>query len=606
MKSKLTVLFLILFSIVVSFVSCSDDSGTQPPPNNNSKTMTIVGVVLNESNQPVSGATVSMAGVADKITDATGSFQFIKVPVGSDRYVVNISKTGFFDGSVSDAAVDNDTVDVRAFLVTAGVTQTLDATNGGDAVLSNGTKVKLTGGTIATANGSDYTGNVNVSVAYLDPTSENFSNLIPGGDMQATTANNTSATLYSYGIIKVEMKSDAGADLQIKSGMQSEITVDIPPSMEGSAPATIPLWHYDKTTGLWKEEGTATKQGDKYVGMVGHFSDWNCDVPEGTATVRGLVLDCNNRPVPGIRVKIGQASATTGGDGTFERRVPANTAFDVQVLPGNNFGLSSNPVAVPPLAEGTTHDVGTLTVPCPTYVFGMIACAGTPLFGQVVLSWDNGYNSQFTEFDGRFRLAAAPGKSAVLSVYTFDGRYTTVNVNTPAASGDSADLGTIQVCDTVQVGDNEFTVNGGGLNNRTFVFAADTFQVYGYHLPSENLTYIWMVNIFGTDTIAFWTTFTGTGTGTPTDIIMYLQHNSNYYIAGSSFPGSSVNLNVTTYSGVGGLIEGTFSGTLVNLLNQQTISIIGGKFSVIRIVGQKSNDKKLIQKLPAEIRNKLK
>ncbi|QQS37775.1 MAG: carboxypeptidase regulatory-like domain-containing protein [Ignavibacteriales bacterium] len=607
MRNKLYLfLSLFLFCVALSFVSCSDDGGTEPPPGGTSKSTTIAGVVLNETNQPVAGAVVSMPGQTDKTTDASGAFLFANITTTLDRFVVNVSKDGFFDGSVADAVKENGRSDVRVYLVTAGVTQTVDATSGGDAMLSNGSGVKLTGGTIANANGSDYTGNVNVSVAYLDPTSESFSNLIPGGDMQATTANNQSATLYSYGIIKVEMKSDAGADLQIKSGMQSEITVDIPPSMEGTAPATIPLWHYDKSTGLWKEEGTATKQGDKYVGMVGHFSDWNCDVPEGTATVRGLVLDCNNRPVPGIRVKIGQASATTGADGVFERRVPANTAFDVQVLPGNNFGLSSNPVAVPPLAEGTTHNVGTLTVPCPTYVFGMIACAGTPLFGQVVLSWDNGYNSQFTDANGKFRLATAPGKSGVLSVYTFDGRYTTVNVNTPAASGDSSDLGTIQVCDTVQVGDNEFTVNGGGLNNRTFVFAADTFQVYGYHLPSENLTYIWMVNVFGTDTVAFWATFTGTGTGTPTDIIMYFQHNSNYYIAGSSFPGTSVNLNITTYSGVGGLIEGTFGGTLLNFQNQQTVTISNGKFSVIRIVGQKNIDKKLIKRFPSEIRNNLK
>lgn len=607
MKSKFAVLFLILFGIVVSFMSCSKDSPSDPGGGGTSKTTTISGVVLNENNQPIAGATVSMPGQVDKITDATGAFLYANITTTLDRFVINVAKDGFFDGSVADVVKSGDRSDVRVYLVTAGVTQTLDAANGGDAELSNGTKVKLTGGTIATANGSDYTGNVNVSVAYLDPTSENFSNLIPGGDMQATTANNTSATLYSYGIIKVEMKSDAGADLQIKQGMQSEITVDIPPSMEGSAPATIPLWHYDKTTGLWKEEGTAQKVGDKYVGMVGHFSDWNCDVPEGTATVRGLVIDCNGNPVGGIRVKIGQASATTGANGVFERRVPANTSFDVQVLPGNNFGLSSTPVSVPALAEGTTRDVGTLTIPCPTYVYGLITtCAGAPAFGQVVLSWDNGFNSQFTDGNGRFRLAAAPGKNAQLSVYTFDNKYTTRPVNTPAATGDSSDLGTIPICDSIQVGDNEFTVNGGGFSNKTFTFAADTFQVFGYYTAEQNLSFVWMVNTFSTDTIIFYMQFEGTAVGPATNLFMYFYHNSNIYYGGSQFPGTTSNMNITTYSGIGGLIEGTFSGTLINFINQQTISISNGKFSVIRIVGQRSNDKKIIQKLPAEIRNKLK
>lgn len=488
----------------------------------------------------------------------------------------------------------------------AGVTQTVDATSGGEAILQNGSKVKLDANSVANSDGSNYTGNVNLSVGYLDPTSENFSNLIPGGDMQAQRSDNSQATLYSYGILKVEMKNDAGADLEIKSGNTSEITVDIPPSMEASAPSTIPLWYYDDATGLWKEEGVATKQGDKYVGMVGHFSDWNCDTPEGTATIRGLVVDCNSLPVPGINVTIGQASAITGSDGKFERRVPANTAFEVQVLGGRNFGLTSTPVSVPALSEGTVHDVGTLTVQCPVYVKGIIKCGTDIKFGQVVISWDGGYNSQFTDTEGKFNLATDVGKDAEISIYTLDNRYKNMNITTPTVRGEILDLGIIEVCDQVVTGDNKFTLDGSGFSNRTFTFSSDTMQVFGYYDPTDSMSFVWMQQVFAPDTIIFWLSFKGTGLGTQSDVTMWLIHNSKYYIGSSQLPPSVTSVNVTKYSGIGGLIEGTFSGTLVDPFGTgASVTLSNGQFSVIRIITGAQIEKLQRNKIPLEIRKKL-
>ena len=599
-------LFFLLFVIssLIIYSSCSD-SVTEPEPEPQSVTTTISGTVFDESNAPIVGAEIKSANQT-AITNSSGGFTFSNIRVPKSRFVVNATKSGYFDGSYADVPKANGTSNIKIYLMSAGIVQTVDAGTGGEATLQNGSKVKLDANSVVNSDGSNYTGNVNLSVGYLDPTSENFSSLIPGGDMQAQTTNNTQTTLYSYGIIRVDMKNDAGGDLEIKSGNQSEITVDIPPSMEGSAPATIPLWYYDDATGLWKEEGIATKQGDKYVGTVAHFSDWNCDTPEGTATVRGLVVDCNSLPVPGINVQIGQASAITGSDGKFERRVPANTAFEVQVLGARNFGLTSTPVSVPALAEGTTHDVGTLNVDCPAYVTGIIKCGTDIKFGQVVVSWDGGYNAQFTDAEGKFNLATDVGKDAQVSIYTLDGKYKTLNITTPTVRGEILDLGIIEVCDQVQTGDNKFTLNGSGFSNRTFTFTSDTTQVFGYFDSTDSLTAIWMYQVFTSDTIWFWFTFKGTGLGNPSDITMYFYHNSQNYIAFEGYPGTVTAVNVTTYSGIGGLIEGTFSGTLVNLMGGASVTISNGEFSVVRLIvpGAQIN-KSLRKKIPIEIRKKL-
>lgn len=596
MKKYYLVSFLFAVAVFLFIQSgCSDDS-TGPNPTDETKVKTTIsGTVLDENNIPISGVEVSCAG-QNSITNAQGGFSFSEISVPKSRFVVNTLKNGYFNGSFADAPVVNGVSNIKIFMISAGVTETVSSTNGGVVELSNGTSVELNSNSISKEDGSSYIGNVNVSVAYLDPTSENFSTLIPGGDLLAQRSNNTQSTLYSYGIIKVDMKSDAGENLEIKSGNTSQITVDIPSSMEGIAPATIPLWHYDETTGLWKEEGTATKQGDKYIGTVSHFSDWNCDVPEGTGTVKGLVVDCNNLPVSGIVVKIGQASDVTDSDGKFERRVPANTAFEVQVLGNRNFGLSSMPVSVSPLTEGATQDIGTLVVDCPAYVKGLIKCGNDIKYGQVIISWDGGYNSQYTETSGTFKLPTDIGKNATVSIYTFDGKYKSLNITTPSARGETLDLGTIEVCDQVVLGDNKFTVNGGGFNNKTFTFSGDTNFVYGYYDPQDTLTWIWMYQVFQTDTIQFWTTFKGTTVGAATEVYFYMYQNSKYYYAFPEMPNSSASLMITSYNGIGGLIEGSFGGVVTELLGSNSITISNGKFSVIRTVGQSQGDKKQVIK----------
>lgn len=589
---------LFIFFVLATFLllnRCSDSSTNPTPTDQTTVKTTISGTVLDENNSPIAGAEVSCAGQT-ATTNAQGGFSFSNISVPKSRFVVNSVMSGYFNGSFADAPKANGISNIKIFMMNSGVTETVNSANGGVVELSNGTAVELTSNSISKEDGSAYSGNVNVSVAYLDPTSENFSNLIPGGDLMAQGSNNTQSTLYSYGIIKVDMKGDSGEKLQIKSGNTSQITVDIPSSMEGDAPATIPLWHYDETTGLWKEEGTATKQGDKYIGTVSHFSDWNCDVPEGTGTVKGLVVDCNNLPVSGIVVKIGQASAVTDADGKFERRVPANTAFEVQVLGNRNFGLVSTPVPVSPLTEGTTYDVGTLHVDCPAYVKGLIKCGTDVKYGQVVISWDGGYNSQYTGTDGSFKLPTDIAKNATISIYTFDGKYKSFNITTPAIRGETLDLGTIEVCDQVVLGENKFTLNGDGFNNRTFTFSGDTNFVYGYFDPQDTLTWIWMYQVFQTDTIQFWTTFKGTTVGTATDVFFYLYHNSKYYYGFPGMPNTSASLSITAYNGIGGLIEGSFNGVVSELFGSSSITITNGKFSVVRTVAQTPGDKKQVIK----------
>jgi hypothetical protein len=76
------------------------------------------------------------------------------------------------------------------------------------------------------------------------------------------------------------LESAAGEKLQISTGNTAKLNFSIPSSLQAAAPNTIALWYVDEKTGLWKEEGMATKNGNAYEGDVKHFTYWNCDYPD--------------------------------------------------------------------------------------------------------------------------------------------------------------------------------------------------------------------------------------------------------------------------------------------------------------------------------------
>lgn len=273
------VLFLNLVLVILSVVGCSEDGSINPtnPNNNGSVTTTISGIVVNVNNEPIQGATVTAYGQV-KTSGANGEFMFTNISVPQDRFFVKAEKSGYFTATRGEQPKSGGTV-LKITMMPKSVTHTINSTSGGTADLGNGSKVEIQPGSVVNSSGSVYDGPVNMSVVYMDPTDVKFSETVAGGDMMARRSDSTDAVLYSYGIMKVEMESPSGEKLNVTGGKPSTITTTIPAELVAQAPATIPLWYFDENTGLWREEGVATKQGNKYVGTVNHFTDWNNDYP---------------------------------------------------------------------------------------------------------------------------------------------------------------------------------------------------------------------------------------------------------------------------------------------------------------------------------------
>src|ERR1700742_2255235 len=116
------------------------------------------------------------------------------------------------------------------------------------------------------------------------------------GDLRGIGSDGNETALQSFGMMDVEMVDDAGNKLQIASGQQASLTFSIPDTLLSLAPATIPLWYFNDSSGRWIQQGSAVKQGNTYVGQVGHFTYWNCDAPMGTVNFKVHVIDQFGNP----------------------------------------------------------------------------------------------------------------------------------------------------------------------------------------------------------------------------------------------------------------------------------------------------------------------
>src|SRR5690606_555839 len=108
----------------------------------------------------------------------------------------------------------------------------------------------------------------------------------------------------------------------------------------GSAPATIPLWYFDETKGMWIEEGSATLQGNTYTGTVTHFSFWNWDIPFSAIIMELTLVDQNNNPLQNYTIKLTNTansdwrSGTTNADGWVGGLTYSNATLTLEVYNG--------------------------------------------------------------------------------------------------------------------------------------------------------------------------------------------------------------------------------------------------------------------------------
>ena len=356
---------MVLSAVLVLVAGCGgggSDSGTPAPVA--VATGTVTGQVISLANDaPVSGAAVKTE-TGTTTTAADGKFA-VSAPVG-DRSVVRVEASGFAEAFSVARVTSGQTTSLGVKLVPIGVTETVSVTSGGTVSVPNSpARVTIPANGLVPVAGGAPAGSVNVSLTPINPAEE--PRVMPGGFNGIAAGGGSVQPLESGGAMQVDVRDSAGARYTLAPGTTATIRIPLR-TQSANPPATMPLWFFDETQGLWREDGTATLQGSGanryYEGPVTRVTYWNADLVLDSIVVNGCVKDANGRVVANTLVQTegldytGTAFDVTAADGTFSVAMRKSSRaklglfeFDAQTF---NLVPVSNTVNVGPSATDIT------------------------------------------------------------------------------------------------------------------------------------------------------------------------------------------------------------------------------------------------------------
>lgn len=569
-------LILVLF-IPFLFNSCSNDSGidensVDTPLNfGNEVTKSFTGQIVDESNYPVASVAITV-GNKTANTDINGVFIINNATVHEKFAFIKAKKTGYLDGSRS-LVPTNGMNYARITLLSGTIVGTVNSGTSGSVSLGNGSKVTFDGN-FKTETGQPYTGVVSVIMKHLDPSDPSTVDKMPGM-LLAANSSGEERVLETFGMMNIELRGSASQKLQLSTTAQIEMPIST--SQLASAPATIPLWHFDETLGYWKEEGAATKQGTKYVGTVSHFSWWNCDAQFPTIRLCVTVVNSNGVPLANVKVGIRRASNSytvngfTNSQGQVCGLVPANETLTMVVF--DSCGNAVSTTSIGPFSADTTLPnlvISNTSIQSTLVQGNLLKCDGTNVTNGYVLMRYGNQNLMSTVTNGAFSftmlVCSATDTAFRLEGFDYDNLQTTNPINftftTPITN-----VGNITACNSIS-------------------------EFISYRIDSNPVRYI----------IANITASVGTTSGSNSSGMSISGYNSTtpntterlYLFGNTSIPGiyttsmfsiesvetgpiniqtvNAVSFNLSSVGAIGQYIDITFNGTYTNSTGSHTIN----------------------------------
>lgn len=575
MISKRLLILVLLFPFL--FNSCSNDSGidensVDTPLNFGSEvSKSFTGQIVDESNNPIANVAITV-GNKTANTDSNGVFIINNATVHEKFAFIKAKKTGYLDGSRSLVPTGGMNY-ARITLLSGTIVGTVNSGASGSVSLSNGAKVTFDGN-FKTETGASYTGLVSVIMKHLDPSDSSISDKMPGM-LLAQNSSGEERVLETFGMMNIELRGSASQKLQISTTAQLEMPISN--SQLASAPATIPLWHFDETLGYWKEEGTATKQGTKYVGTVSHFSWWNCDAQFPTIRLCVTVVNSNGAPLANVKVGIRRATNSymvngfTNSQGQVCGLVPANETLTMVVFDSCGNAVSTSSIG--PFSTDTTLPnlvISNASIQSTLVQGNLLKCDGTNVTNGYVLMRYGNQNLMATVTNGAFSftmlVCSATDTAFRLEGFDYDNLQTTNPINFTFTSP-TTNVGNITACNSIS-------------------------EFISYRIDSNPVRYI----------IANITASVGTTSGSNSSGMSISGYNSTtpntterlYLFGNTSIPGiyttsmfsiesaetgpiniqtvNAVSFNLSSVGAIGQYIDITFNGTYTNSTGSHTIN----------------------------------
>lgn len=404
-------------ALILIGIACNKSSGSSTPANTNPNdipaeqivTASLQGRVVDESGNPIEGAAVT-SGTASATTDVNGIFSFSSISMSSRFGYVQAVRSGYFTGSksiITNGGASN-FVNIQLIPQTGGAS--FPALTGGYVQIQTGDTVSFGDSAVVTASSNTlYTGTVYVYTTYLDPTDSLLYNQMPG-DLRGIGSDGFETALQSFGLAGVLLKDASGNTLQVASGKTAVLTWTIPTSLQNAAPASIPLWYFNDTTGRWIQQGAAARVGNSYIGKVSHFTWWTCALPVTTVNFNVTFKDQFGSPLAyAYYIFQSQNMGTRGGytnsSGYAQGLIPKGASLTLKIVSQCGTLLGGANVG-PTLSDQTLGTVTINTIGGMLTLYGnVVDCSGNPVDSGYVSTNIDGLNYNATVTGGKYSLA---------------------------------------------------------------------------------------------------------------------------------------------------------------------------------------------------------
>ena len=382
----------------------------------------ILGIVRDESSNPIANAQVSIAGkAATAVTGADGKFTVNYPGNYQDQIVLNVQASGYANVS-GRLLVDPNAVQGVPFVMRAlDVNQTFNIPSSADAppvliTTQHGeytTLLRIVGNNLVLPSGAVATGQVNIAMTSWNPIETLASAPAP---LQAPDPAGSAqpAQLRTRGMVDIVF-TQQNQILQIAPNTTLDLTVTVPtqtqaemrtPPAGGAALPTPYLFYADPNQGLWIQAGTPTydPNAGTFHAALPHLTAWNLDVyftPSQIANggcAGGQVVNECGVPVPSQAMNVvglgyepvSKIPITTDANGQYclnlGTRTYAPEQFYYFVADAADPNNTSMPQFIPARDITACWDAPSEPIQCGPDCFGPTGCPADYQFGNCDLN----------------------------------------------------------------------------------------------------------------------------------------------------------------------------------------------------------------------------
>ena len=418
----------------------------------------IEGVIYEQvqGDKPSVGATVSLYD-KEVITDALGRFEFSNVDLFSDGTFLTVEKDGFFGGSREFNAIDGELHNIEIRLIEKVEIEAISSQIGG--VVGDGMiSINLPSGIYNSAAGA-YNGEIRVFAKWLDPTTMNFLQTMPG-QLVGIENQEDVVSLSSWGMLTIEIEDENGNALSLPDGLNADISIPVSDALVGEVPSQVGLWYYDNDNSIWLRNGVATLSGNEFNLTIDRFSYWNLSESFETTTVTGSIF-IDNEPLVNRQVRIRDNQSdfisfiNTSEIGTYSIGLPVNQEFILD-MQGECLNTNYEGITGPFLQNTSNNDIQ-LSTTSEIIDIQIVAtdCSGSPLANSQIGVKHGGDNHlRRTDEDGLLRITIEDCLEEPIEIVALDLDNNMISESALIHNQQDADIGAITTCDNAELSQN--------------------------------------------------------------------------------------------------------------------------------------------------------